>query len=204
VEGTHISNLFPELLEQIFEHLPVRDLGRAAQVCTAWRDAAYAKSVWKGVEAKLHLKRSSPSLFNCLVKRGIKKVQILSLRRSLKDLVLGVPALTSLNLSGCFNVADMNLGHAFSVDLPNLKTLDLSLCKQITDTSLGRIAQHLRNLETLELGGCCNITNTGLLLIAWGLKKLKHLNLRSCWHISDQGIGHLAGFSRETAEGNLQ
>uniref|UniRef100_A0A1B0BYH0 F-box domain-containing protein n=1 Tax=Glossina palpalis gambiensis TaxID=67801 RepID=A0A1B0BYH0_9MUSC len=202
-EGYHISNLFPEILELIFNELSVCDLGRAAQVCTAWRDVAYSKSIWKGVEAKLHLKRSSPSLFNCLVKRGIKKVQILSLRRSLKDLVLSVPALNSLNLSGCFNVTDVNLGHAFSVDLPNLKILDLSLCKQITDTSLGRIAQHLKNLQTLDLGGCCNITNTGLLLIAWGLKKLKHLNLRSCC-ISDQGIGHLAGLNKATAEGNLE
>ena len=204
IEGTHITDLFPEILEMIFQKLPVRDLGRAAQVCSAWREAAYAKSVWKGTEAKLHLKRSSPSLFSCLVRRGIKKVQILSMRRSLKDLVLGVPSLVSLNLSGCFNVSDINLGHAFSVDLPNLKELDLSLCKQITDSSLGRIASHLKQLETLELGGCCNITNTGLLLIAWGLKKLRHLNLRSCWHISDQGIGHLAGLSKETAEGNLQ
>ncbi|XP_055379384.1 F-box/LRR-repeat protein 14 [Condylostylus longicornis] len=203
IEGTHIGHLYPEILEMIFEKLSVRDRGRAAQVCTSWRDAAYSKSVWKGVEAKLHLKRSSPNLFPSLVKRGIKKVQILSLRRTLKDVVVNVPQLTELNLSGCYNVTDMNLGHAFSIDLPNLKVLDLSLCKQITDSSLGRIAQYLKNLETLELGGCCNITNTGLLLIAWGLKKLKHLNLRSCWHISDQGIGHLAGLSKKTAEGNL-
>ncbi|CAD7014923.1 F-box/LRR-repeat protein 14 [Ceratitis capitata] len=201
-DGTHINNLFPEILEMIFQKLAVRDLGRAAQVCTTWRDIAYTKSVWRGIEAKLHLKRSSSSLFNSLVRRGIKKVQILSLRRSLKDLVLGVPLLVSLNLSGCYNVADMNLGHAFSVDLPNLKTLDLSLCKQITDSSLGRIAQHIRNLETLELGGCSQITNTGLLLIAWGLRKLKYLNLRSCWQITDQGIGHLSGLTKDTPEGN--
>lgn len=203
-EGTHIGHLYPEILEMIFEKLSVRDRGNAAQVCTMWRDAAYSKSVWKGVEAKLHLKRPSPTLFTSLVKRGIKKIQILSLRRSLKDVVIGIPNMISLNLSGCYNVSDVNLGHAFSADLPNLKILDLSLCKQITDSSLGRIAQHLKNLEVLELGGCCNITNTGLLLIAWGLKKLKRLNLRSCWHISDQGIGHLAGLSKETAEGNLE
>ncbi|CAD7077420.1 unnamed protein product [Hermetia illucens] len=203
-EGTHIGHLYPELLEMIFERLSVRDRGRAAQVCTRWRDASYSKSVWKGVEAKLHLKRPNPHLFASLVRRGIKKVQILSLRRSLKEVVMSVPNLTSLNLSGCYNVSDVNLGHAFSTDLPNIKSLDLSLCKQITDSSLGRIAQHLKNLEVLELGGCCNLTNTGLLLVAWGLKKLKRLNLRSCWHIGDQGIGHLAGLSKETAEGNLE
>ncbi|ALC42373.1 ppa [Drosophila busckii] len=54
--------------------------------------------------------------------------------------------------------------------------MDLSLCKQITDT---------------------------ILLIAWGQKKLRYINLRSYWHISEQGIGHLVGFSRNTAEGLL-
>lgn len=200
-EGTHIGHLYPEILAIVFEKLSVKDRGRAAQVCTVWRDAAYSKSCWRGVEASLHLRRPSPSLFPSLVKRGIKKVQVLSVRRSLKDVVVGIPNLESLNLSGCYNITDVALGHAFSTDLANLRVLDLSLCKQVTDSSLGRIAQHLRNVEVLELGGCCNITNTGLLLIAWGLKTLKKLNLRSCWHISDQGIGHLAGLSKETAVG---
>lgn len=201
-EGTHIGHLLPEILTMIFAKLSVTDRGRAAQVCSSWRDAAYSKSVWKGVEAKLHLRRVSQTLFQSLVIRGIRKIQVLSLKRSLKDVVIGVPNLESLNLSGCYNVRDDNLSQAFPSELPNLKVLDLSLCKQITDSSLGRIAHSLKNLEVLELGGCSNITNTGLLLIAWGLKKLKRLNLRSCWNLSDQGIGHLAGLSKETAEGN--
>ncbi|XP_058058999.1 F-box/LRR-repeat protein 14 [Anopheles bellator] len=200
-EGTHIGHLYPEILAMIFAKLSVKDRGRAAQVCTVWRDAAYSKSCWRGVEASLHLRRPSPTLFLSLVKRGIKRVQVLSVRRALKDIVTGVPILESLNLSGCYNITDVAIGHAFAGDLPNLKMLDLSLCKQVTDSSLGRITQHLKNIEILELGGCCNITNTGLLLISWGLKKLRRLNLRSCWHISDHGIGHLAGLSKETADG---
>lgn len=189
---THISCLYPEILAIIFSYLDVRDKGRVAQVCTAWRDAAYHKSVWRGVEAKLHLRRANPSLFASLVKRGIKRVQVLSLRRSLRDVIQGIPNLESLNLSGCYNVADVGISHAFVAEAPSLTQLNLSLCKQVTDNSLSRIAQSLKNLEILELGGCCNVTNTGLVLIAWGLRKLKRLNLRSCWHISDQGIGHLA------------
>ena len=181
----HISCLFPEILTIIFSYLDVKDKGRAAQVCLAWRDAAYMKPVWYGVEAKLHLKRANQSLFPSLVKRGIRKVQVLSLRRSLRDVINGIPNLESLNLSGCYNVTDIGLGHVFSAELEHLCVLNLSLCKQITDSSLGRIAQYLKNLEELELGGCTNITSTGLLLIAWGLKKLRRLNLRSCGHISD-------------------
>uniref|UniRef100_A0A8C2JJV6 F-box domain-containing protein n=1 Tax=Cyprinus carpio TaxID=7962 RepID=A0A8C2JJV6_CYPCA len=41
---THISCLFPEILAMIFSYLDVRDKGRVAQVCTAWRDASYHKS----------------------------------------------------------------------------------------------------------------------------------------------------------------
>lgn len=200
---THISCLFPELLAMIFGYLDVRDKGRAAQVCTAWRDAAYHKSVWRGVEAKLHLRRANPSLFPSLQARGIRRVQILSLRRSLSYVIQGMANIESLNLSGCYNLTDNGLGHAFVQEIGSLRALNLSLCKQITDSSLGRIAQYLKGLEVLELGGCSNITNTGLLLIAWGLQRLKSLNLRSCRHLSDVGIGHLAGMTRSAAEGCL-
>ncbi|XP_065148009.1 F-box/LRR-repeat protein 14a [Paramisgurnus dabryanus] len=199
----HVSNLFPEILAMIFNYLDVKGKGRVAQVCIAWRDASYHKSVWRGVEAKLHLRRANPSLFPSLQTRGIKKVQILSLRRSLSYVIQGMPNIESLNLSGCYNLTDNGLGHAFVQDISSLRILNLSLCKQITDSSLGRIAQYLKNLELLDLGGCSNITNTGLLLIAWGLHKLKSLNLRSCRHVSDVGIGHLAGMTRSAAEGCL-
>ena len=194
-----ISSLFPEILTIIFTYLDVRDKGRVAQVCVKWRDAAYNRCVWKNVEAKLHLRRSKPSssLFSSLVKRGINRVQVLSLRRSLLDVVLGIPNMVSLSLSGCYSITDNGLKQAFSEDLTSLTSLNLSLCKQVTDNSLGHISQHLKNLETLELGGCSNITNTGVLIIAVGLKQLKSLNLRSCRQVSDQGIAYLAGQGRE-------
>ena len=202
-ETTHISSLYPEILALIFSNLDVRDKGRAAQVCMAWRDASYHRSVWRGVEAKLHLRKQSPALFTSLVRRGIKRVQILSLRRGLGEVMKGMPSLESLNLSGCYNVTDTGLTNALCQDFLPLLELNLSLCKQVTDASLSRITQYLKNLESLELGGCSNITNTGLLLIAWGLRRLKRLDLRSCWHVSDQGICHIAGLNPETAQGNL-
>lgn len=200
-EGTTIDNLFPEILCLIFEKLDIQSKGRAAQVCCRWRDASYLKSVWKGCEAKLHLRRSNPTLFPSLVRRGIKKVQVLSLRKSLRELVNGIPNLESLNLSGCYNLSDSALDTAFNRDIPSLKILNLSLCKEVTDNSLGRIATHCKNLQDLQLGGCTKITNTGLLLISWGLKNIKSLNLRSCWQISDHGIGHLAGINSQPGGG---
>ncbi|XP_071454401.1 F-box/LRR-repeat protein 14-like [Hetaerina americana] len=206
--GTHISSLYPEILALIFSYLDVRGKGRAAQVCTAWRDAAYHRSVWRGVEARLHLRRpnggaaaSGPSnvhLFSSLARRGIRKVQVLSLRRGLRDVVTGLPGLTSLSLSGCYNLTDLGLAHALcAAPLPSLTYLDLSLCKQITDESLARIASHLPRLEELRLGGCGHVTSAGLLLLALGLRKLRRLDLRSCWHVSDQGIAYLAGVAEE-------
>ena len=158
-----------------------------------WRDAANCKSVWKGVEARLHLGRSNSYIYPSLVRRGIKKVQVLSLRKSLRELVNGIPNLEVLNLSGCYNLTDSAVESAFSRELPSLKELNLSLCKDVSDNSLGRIATNCKNLCSLDLGGCIKVTNTGLLLISWGLKKLIFLNLRSCRQISDHGIGHLSG-----------
>lgn len=103
---THISCLYPEILAIIFSMLEVRDRGRAAQVCLQWREAAYHRSVWRRCEPKLHLRRANPSLFPSLVRRGIRRVQILSLRRSLRDVVQGLPNIESLDLSGCYNVSN--------------------------------------------------------------------------------------------------
>ena len=197
-----IHCLFPEILAIIFSYLDIRDKGRVSQVCSKWRDAAYNRLVWRGVQARLHLRRSNPYLFPSLAKRGIRKIRILSLKKSLNYVIQNLPNIESLNLKGCYNVTDIGIGHAFVKDLSSLTVLNLSLCKQITDTSLGRIARFLSNLEVLDLAGCCNITNTGLLLCAWGLPKLKYLNLRSCRHISDTGIAHLAGLNASSARGN--
>ncbi|XKL68590.1 hypothetical protein PGB90_004081 [Kerria lacca] len=193
--GTHISCLYPEILAHIFSYLDVKAKGRATQVCLAWKEASYHKSVWKGVEAKLHLqqRRINPTLVSSLTRRGIKRIQILSVVKSFREITQGIGNLTSLNLSGCYNVRDDNLYQAFSMPISTLLHLDLSLCKQITDRCILRIVHSLENLETLELGGCWNVTDIGLGAIAHGLKRLKSLNLRSCWSVSDQGVRLLAG-----------
>jgi len=77
VSHSNISCLFTEILVIIFCYLDVRSKGRAAQVCSSWRNAAYERRVWRGVEAKLHIRSSSPQLFSSLVRRGITSVQVL-------------------------------------------------------------------------------------------------------------------------------
>lgn len=164
------------------------------QVSTRWRDAANRKSVWKNIEAKLHLHRQSQALFSSLVKRGIKKVQVLSLKKSLREMIIGLPNLESLNLSGCYNLSDIALETAFSKEVATLKVLNLSLCKDVTDGSLRRITANCKNLEILDLAGCSKITNHSLFYISM-LRKVKKLNLRSCRMISDSGIADLCNTS---------
>ena len=106
--------------------------------------AAYKKSVWKGRTATLHLNRSNPTLFSSLATRGIKHVQVLSLRRSPRDLVAGIPNIESLNLSGCYNLSDSNLDVTFAKEVLSLTSLNLSLCKEVTDSSLARIGKFIK------------------------------------------------------------
>lgn len=190
---THMGHVYPEILEGIFKLLDLQSLGRAAQVSSRWRNIAYRKSMWKNVTARIHIKKSSYVLYSSLVRRGINCVQVLSMRRSLKEVVNGMPRLEVLNLSGCYNLSETILEYALNKELPCLKSLDLSLCRDITDSSLGKIATHCKNLEELNLAGCIRVSNSGVLLISWGLKKLKKLNLRSCKRISDFGIESVLG-----------
>lgn len=179
----------------IFSKLDTREKGRVAQVCSSWRDAVYAKRCWKGLEANFHLKKGSSALFSSLMKRGIRRVHILSLRRRLREVLISVPNLESLNLSGTYNISNNVINSAFCTQFPNLKVLNLSLCKQLTDDCLKSISAALINLEVLDLSGCSYISNKGLFYIGKDLKQLKRLNLRSCWNLTEQGIEHLTRFS---------
>jgi F-box and leucine-rich repeat protein 14 len=170
------------------------------QVCIAWRDAAYNRRVWHGVEARLHLSQSSVSPFASLVRRGIKRVHVLSMRRSARDVFAeAVPVLESLSVRGCQGLTDAALAPAFNGTLPALTSLDVGLCRQLTDSTLGRVVSSAPNLESLDVSGCGDITDNGVLLVACGLKKLRALNLRGCRLISDAGIAHLAGAGSITA-----
>lgn len=189
---TTINNLFPEILTMIFDKLDVQSLGRVAQVCRTWRDASYRKSCWKGVEAKLHIGKSNPPLYQSLHKRGISKVQVLSLKRTIRELMTIVP-LQKLNLSGCYNFTDTVVdGCFFKRDFANLKVLDLSLCKEIHDGAVALMSRKCPNIQELDLAGCSSVTNQGLKDVATNLRHLRKLNLRSCRQITDAGIGYLA------------
>ena len=168
-------------------------------MCRRWNNICNTKNIWRGCEAKLHVGGlySTSSCLYSLQRRGITRVQVLSVRKSLRELVSGLNSLAAtlahLNLSGCYSLTDHGLSGLLGQDLPALTTINLSLCKEVTDRSLGRVFTHCPNLMTLDLGGCTGVTNAGLLLLAHSLPKLQQLSLRSCWQLSDAGVAHLAG-----------
>jgi len=187
---TTILNLFPEILTEVFGYLDTRDKSRMSQVCQYFHQISKNKQIWKGTEAKLNLKPSQSLILNNLVQRGITKVQVLSLKRSLRELTANVP-ISHLKLSGCYNVTDYSLSSMQNLDC--LVELDLSLCKQITDLSILSIVGKAPNLKSLDLGGCCNLTDRGILLISYGLRHLHKLDLRSCYNLTDRALTYLSG-----------
>ncbi|ODM95388.1 F-box/LRR-repeat protein 14 [Orchesella cincta] len=185
-----LSDLYPEILTQIFGYLDTRDKSRVAQCCQYFNEICKNRQMWKGTEARLNLKPNQNPIYQSLSVRGVSNVQVLSLKRSLRDLTSHVP-IKKLKLSGCYNVTDYSLSS--TVNLENLVDLDLSLCKQITDLSLYSIVGKAKNLQRLDLGGCCNLTDRGLLLISYGLRNLVKLDLRSCYSLTDRALAYLAG-----------
>ena len=175
------------------------------QVCRTWRDSCYRKSCWRSVQAKLHIGKSNPAMYQSLAKRGIGNIQVLSLKRTVREMMTNVPKLEKLNLSGCYNFTDSVVEGCFARrEFPNLKVLDLSLCKEVRDSSLALMAKKCPNIEELDLAGCSGVTNQGLREVAASLKKLRKLNLRSCRQITDAGISHLASYSSTLEDLSLQ
>lgn len=170
---THISALYPELLSTIFEFLDVPDKGSAAQVCTTWRDAAYRKSVWRGVEAKLHLRRPNPTLFPSLVRRGIKRVQVSCIQRLWYD---SSPSVMSVKMA-------LTFPFSFSHFDQQVLSLQKNL-KEVTANMPG-------HLESLVLSGCYNLTDDKIAPAfspGVDVSSLTSLNLSMCKKIGDHSI----------------
>lgn len=195
-----LTDLYPELLTQIFGYLNTREKSRISQCCRYFNEICKNRQMWKGTEARLNLKPNQTQIYANLTTRGVSHIQVLSLKRSLRDLTSHVP-IKRLKLSGCYNVTDYSLGSAANLD--HLVELDLSLCKQITDFSLYSIVCKAKYLHTLDLGGCCNLTDKGVLLLSYGLRNLVKLDLRSCYSLTDRALAYISGEVQPTESKTL-
>ncbi|KAI5707339.1 hypothetical protein M8J76_007118 [Diaphorina citri] len=213
-QGTQMGALYPEILAIIFSYLPLQDKGRACQVCRKWYNTIYQyKSLWKNIEAKIHLSNNSYSnkiimknIIKSIVKRNITRIQILSTNNNNINLLFkNNYMIRSLNLSGLYNLNDNIILNLIIVNVNlnkfnHLTHLNLSLCKLLTDNSLMYICKFMNRLTDLNVSGCNSISNNSLLVIYKHLSELKHLNLKSLWLINDIGIGYLCGVGVDLEE----
>lgn len=183
-------------------------------MCRKWYNTIYQyKSLWKNIEAKIHLSNNSYSnkivmknIIKSIVKRNITRIQILSTNNNNINLLFkNNYMIRSLNLSGLYNLNDNIILNLIIVNLNlnkfnHLTHLNLSLCKLMSDNSLMYICKFMNRLTDLNVSGCNAITNNSLLGIYKYLSELKHLNLKSLWLINDIGIGYLCGVGVDTDE----
>lgn len=114
-----------------------------------------------------------------LLKNRKTKIKEIDLRDSstiinLRPLI-GMEALTNLNLAGCHNIKDLKpVG-----TLTALTTLNLQSCSDVTDL---KPLSTLTALTTLNLAGCVNITDISPLS---SLTALTTLDLRNCYKVTD-------------------
>lgn len=203
---------FDDFSNAFFPHLLLP--GRACQVCRKWYNTIYQyKSLWKNIEAKIHLSNNSynnkimmKSIIKSIVKRNITRIQILSTNNNNINLLFkNNYMIRSLNLSGLYNLNDNIILNLIIVNLNlnkfnHLTHLNLSLCKLLTDNSLMYICKFMNKLTDLNVSGCNSLTNNSLLVMYKYLSELKSLNLKSLWLINDIGIGYLCGVGVDTED----
>ncbi|DBA02373.1 TPA: hypothetical protein N0F65_007192 [Lagenidium giganteum] len=104
----------------------------------------------------------------------------------IKKVIVQLPKLTSLNLSGCIHLSNAELIEIIDV-CSNLVLLEVGYCRELTDEVLGLIAKHL-SLETLNLARCVKITDEGMAALTSQFTALKKLNISACKHLTDSTL----------------
>ena len=96
--------------------------------------------------------------------------------------------LTTLNMSGCFNVTNAAVLVVAS-ECKQLSSLNLNCCRNVTELALVAVASECTQLKTLNLGGRFNhITNSAVVAVASECKQLTTLYLENCSIITDTAV----------------
>ena len=108
--------------------------------------------------------------------------------------------LTSLNVSGRFNVSNSGLNIFYgiaSITTPGAAALShmtliskLNLCglHQIGNGAIASIATHCRQLTDLNVSGCGHIQDGSIKILSQNCSELRVLNLSGVTKLSDQGL----------------
>ncbi|KAH9372847.1 hypothetical protein HPB48_021670 [Haemaphysalis longicornis] len=183
-----------ELMRLILKRLDQTGRGRMAQLSSSWNAVAEESWMWAGDEARVRLPENSGPGLNCIRRRGIRKVKVLSLggrpSEQLRGLLQALPDLQSLDLSPCGAHLDNQLVLQ-SLRLDSLKTLTIQECWDLTDEAIHQIIHHLPNLEEVFFGGCVQLSDDTIKALATGLRKLQKLGMSSTL-VSSAGLQRLS------------
>lgn len=195
-QGIEILN--PELIRLIFGYLDVQNRGRMAQVCTAWKAVADEPCIWVNVEARLRLSESCAPVLDCVARRGIRRIKVLSYKEDqVAQLLRALPDIRCLDLSDNYSVNNNVILGAFKdTTYESCTVLNLSWCPQIDDSAIDCLSSRLPNLEELYLVGCDHIADSSMGFIAARLPKLRVLDIKEC-EVSNAGLQRLAGFGED-------
>eukprot|EP00949_MAST-11_sp_MAST-11-sp1_P004505 g4505.t1 len=111
-------------------------------------------------------------------------------------------ALTSLNLSNCFQVSSRVL-RAIGKGCPSITSLRLAGCQAVDTSALAEIVRRTKGLKSLSLAGCMEIDSNALRIVGESCSGLTTVNLSGCRSLSDTAIQSLAKCCKSLRSANF-
>lgn len=162
--GACLTDLPPELLEQIFRHLTVQDcLMGIGRVCRRFRSLVQCSGdIWKTLETDAEL---SVDAFQFVIVKHAKHFQKLALRFSQKQVRYKSPDMyIETILARCENVNSLDLSYNTSIitlnfvsSMISLKYLYLTGCTGIDPINMARYIKHCKTLRVINISNCIQL-----------------------------------------------
>ncbi|GMF10594.1 unnamed protein product [Phytophthora lilii] len=110
---------------------------------------------------------------------------------TLQEVVLTVPNLRGLNLSGCSQITDAGLWAVARHCQAQLDTIYLAQCEKVTELGL-RLLAHNCKLVLVDLSDCPQLNDAALQTLAAGCWMIETFIMKRCRGVSDAGIVKIA------------
>eukprot|EP00644_Phytophthora_capsici_P008048 jgi/Phyca11/573965/estExt2_Genewise1.C_PHYCAscaffold_580106 len=110
---------------------------------------------------------------------------------TLQEVVLMVPNLRGLNLSGCSHITDAGLWAVARHCQAQLDTIYLAQCEKVTELGLRLLAHNCR-LVLVDLSDCPQLNDAALQTLAAGCWMIETFIMKRCQGVSDAGIVKIA------------
>ncbi|ETO85437.1 hypothetical protein F444_00872 [Phytophthora nicotianae P1976] len=110
---------------------------------------------------------------------------------TLQEVVLTVPNLRGLNLSGCSHITDAGLWAVARHCQTQLDTIYLAQCEKVTELGLRLLAHNCR-LVLVDLSDCPQLNDAALQTLAAGCWMIETFIMKRCRGVSDAGIVKIA------------